>query len=355
MTNEVIADINLNAIKSNFEFARSLASASRIMAVIKADAYGHGAIETARALPSVNAFAVARMSEAIVLREAGIEQPICLLEGVLVASELNEARQLSLDIVVHGAHQLELLKGAGDSHRVWVKVDTGMGRLGFNPEETNKVLTELAEHNVLGVMTHFARADESDINDTGAQMARLPDVGETDLSIANSAGIIAHPETRSAWVRPGLMLYGANPLASLTPLPELASAMSLSAPVISVRKISKGESVGYGGIWVADEDSKVAVVAIGYADGYPREISSGTSVLSGGERREIVGRVSMDMICVKLSANDGIKAGDRVLLWGADLPIEEIAARAGTVPYTLMCGVGKRVVRRYSGALDGEN
>ena len=230
-----------------------------------------------------------------------------------------------------------------------------MGRLGFSPQDTNKVLTELSEHNVLGVMTHFAKADESDISHTGAQMARLPDVGKTDLSIANSAGIIAHPETRVAWVRPGLMLYGANPLAAPTPLPELEPAMSLSAPVISVRKISKGESVGYGGIWVADEDSEVAVVAIGYADGYPREISSGTSVLSGGERREIVGRVSMDMICVKLSANDGIKAGDRVMLWGADLPIEEIAAKAGTVPYTLMCGVGKRVARRYSGALDGQD
>lgn len=351
---QATAVIDLNAISSNFAFAQSKAPQSQVMAIIKADAYGHGAIRTAQSLDQAASFGVARVSEAVKLREAGIGQPICLLEGVNDKEELNLASVFELQVVVHDRYQLELLERAGARRKVWLKVDTGMGRLGFSPHEVPEVLGKLGKQTLIGLMTHLSDASDPGSQKTPLQLARLRDLcanlnhpGARILSIANSAGIMAHPDSIADWIRPGLMLYGATPFDDLLEHADLHPAMTFSAPIIAVHGIRAGESVGYGSIYTATEDTRVAVVAAGYADGYPREIAQGAPVLINGERRKLVGRVSMDMICVELEAGDVVQPSDRAVLWGEGLSIEEIAGLCGTIPYTLMTGVSSRVYRHY--------
>jgi len=351
---QATALVDLDAISSNFDLVRSRAPNSSVMAIIKADAYGHGAIRVAQALSAADAFGVARVSEAVKLREAGIGQPVCLLEGVNDREELNLASVFELQVVIHDRYQLELLEGAGARRKVWLKVDTGMGRLGFAPEEIPDVLKDLGKQTLLGLMTHLSEASDPDSQKTQLQLTRLREVTEQSghpdaltLSIANSAGILGHPGALADWVRPGLMLYGATPFDDLKPLDELHPAMTFSAPVIAVHPVKAGESVGYGGIFTADRDTRVAVIAAGYADGYPREIEQGAPVLIHGEKRRLVGRVSMDMICVELEPGDVVQPSDRAVLWGEGLSIEDIAACCGTIPYTLMTGVSSRVYRHY--------
>jgi alanine racemase len=360
MSNQATAIIDLDAIRYNFDQVKQLAPVSKVMAVVKADAYGHGAIKVAQALDTADAFAVSRISEAIKLREAGVGQPICLLEGVNDLEELNLASVYELQVVLHNREQLELLATRGARCHLWLKVDTGMGRLGFSVEETPSVLQKLGHQELLGLMTHLANAGDKKSITTGRQIARITSLanslnfsGSDVLSIANSAGVLALHHPLGGWVRPGLMLYGASPFDDLDPIPLLHAAMSFVAPVIAVRAIRKGDSVGYGGIWTADKDSTIAVIAAGYADGYPREIAQSTPVLVNGVRYPLVGRVSMDMICVQLGTDHSVKVGDQAILWGDDLPVEEIADKAGTIPYTLLCGVTERVNRQHRSNSNG--
>ena len=356
MSNQASVIIDLDAIRHNFDQVKQRAPGSKVMAVIKADAYGHGASKVAQALDAADAFAVSRISEAVKLREAGVGQPICLLEGVNDSEELNLASVYELQVVLHNWEQLELLATRGAPRDLWVKVDTGMGRLGFSVEETPSVLQKLGHQGMLGLITHLADAGDKRSITTGQQIATITSLadnlnvpGSDVLNIANSGGVLALRHPPGGWVRPGLMLYGASPFDDLDPIPSLHAAMSFEAPVIAVRAIRKGESVGYSGIWTADKDSTIAVIAAGYADGYPREIAQGAPVLVNGIRYPLVGRVSMDMICLKLDTAHSVKVGDRAILWGDDLPVEEIADKAGTIPYTLLCGVTARVKREHRG------
>ena len=345
---------DVSAIQHNFEFVRQLAPNSQVMAVIKANAYGHGAVAVAKALSSASALAVSRVAEAVRLREAGVSGDICILSGATNREDLNLASIYELQLVVHAEQQLDLLAEAGARRKIWLKVDTGMGRLGFAPEQLSCVYEKLNGQRLVGLMTHFACADDPDSGATKAQLSKLRVASESlkaahpgfrVLNTSNSAAIMAHSETCLEWVRPGLMLYGASPMMDLQPDPNLAPAMHFSAPIIAVHDIKTGASVGYGGIWTATKDTRVAVVAAGYGDGYPREIQPGTQVLLGSERREIVGRVSMDFICIRLEPDDIAPVGEHVMLWGPGLPIEEIARSARTIPYTLMCRINERVRR----------
>lgn len=347
---QTTANINLDNICHNTRVARQASSGGHLMAVVKADAYGHGAVPVAKAISElVDAFAVGRLSEAAELRRAGITRPVCLLEGFLDEYEMQMAAELNLQLVVHTPEQLALLNQAAPA-QVWIKIDTGMGRLGFHPEALSAVLESLDNHKLLGLMTHLSSADEPDSSPTLDQLKQLEQVASNfTLNVGNSAGIVNQQLTAPniTWSRPGVMLYGGSPLAAPEALPALKAGMTLVAPVIAVREISSGSSVGYGRTWRATEDCRIAVVAAGYADGYPREIRAGTCVLTGNGLREVVGRVSMDMITVLLRSDDEISIGDAITLWGEGLAIEHIAAAADTIPYTLMTGVTRRVVRHY--------
>lgn len=351
---QATAHINLDAVAHNFDYVKELAPSSRVMAVVKANAYGHGAVQVARKL-NAEAYAVSRVSEAVELREAGVTGDICLLEGVMDKEELNLASVYELQVVVHSPYQLSLMKKAGARRPMWIKVDTGMGRLGFSLEQVKGVVSELRKQKVAGYMTHLAEASDPASEVTAEQIAKfqsIPAVQGQVLSIANSAGLVAHPDSRADWVRPGIMLYGATPFDDQEPMVALQPAMTFSAPVIAVHAVRAGDSVGYGGLWTATADTRVAVLAVGYADGYPREIKAGTPVILNGERRTIVGRVSMDMICVELTPSDKTEIGDRAVLWGEGLPVEEIARASDTITYTLLAGVSPRVNRQYRGEVN---
>ncbi len=348
---QAVAHINLDAAAHNYQYAKELAPKSKVMAVIKADAYGHGAIQVAKKL-GADAYAVARVSEAVALREAGVTGNICLLEGVSDKEELNLASIYELHVVVHSLYQLELMRQVGARRPIWVKIDTGMNRLGFSIDQVNELLDTFKSHRVQGYLSHLAQSSDPADPMTATQLKRVDELGalrRESWNIANSAGVLAHADSIKEWIRPGIMLYGATPFDDLKPLNALLPVMTFSASVIAVHHVRRGESVGYGGIWTADSDTRVAVIAAGYADGYPREIAPETPVLLGGERRSIVGRVSMDMICVELTSTDRIEIGDRATLWGEGLPVEEIAQAANTITYTLLSGVTSRVTRQYRG------
>jgi alanine racemase len=332
---------------------REVAPTSRVMAVVKANAYGHGLVSTALCLADADAFAVARLEEALALRGADVRKPIVLLEGVFNTEQLTEVARQNLEIVVHEQEQIALLENFTGRHRfsIWLKVDTGMNRLGFRPSQALRALARLEalgeRLRELKLMTHFASADERDSQLTREQLARFDVLTQgraNARSLANSAALFAEPESRADWVRPGLALYGVSPFgdqvgASL----GLSPAMRLISTVLAVREVPAGETVGYGGIWRAQRDSRVAIVAAGYGDGLPRALPNGTPVLIHGHRGELVGRVSMDMIAVDVTGIQTVRVGDAALLWGPELPVEEIAAHAGTISYELLCGVSQRV------------
>jgi alanine racemase len=323
------------------------------MAVVKANAYGHGLVATALCLADADAFAVARLDEALALRSAGVRKPIVLLEGVFDAAQLQEAARHNLEIVVHEREQLALLENAPAGHRfvVWLKIDTGMNRLGFRPQQVEAALASLMRLGErlfeLRLMTHLASADEHDSALTNQQLAQFTALtrGRPMIrSLANSAGVFAWPAAHADWIRPGLALYGVSPFADQVGSElGLAAAMRLVSTVIAVREVPAGETVGYGGTWRAARDSRVAILAGGYGDGLPRSLPNGTPVLVRGERAALAGRVSMDMIAVDVTNVAGVTVGDPALLWGPELPVEEIASHAGTVSYELLCGVSQRV------------
>ena len=347
------ARIDSAALRANLKAIRARAPTSRVMAVVKANAYGHGLVPTALALADADAFAVARLEEAVALRDNGLRRRIVLLEGVFDAAQLAQAAQLELDLVVHEPLQIALLEAYRGAKPLplWLKVDTGMNRLGFRPEQFRAAWQRLQNlrpaPTQLRVLTHLACADEADCRVTAEQLQRLaPLVAglDVELSIANSAAILALPATHGAWVRPGLALYGVSPFAAQRGAQlGLRPAMTLESTVIAVRDVDAGERVGYGGVWRAPRSSRLAIVAAGYGDGLPRSIPSGAVVLIGGVRAPLAGRVSMDMIAADITDLPPVSVGDRVELWGTHLPVEELAAAAGTVPYELLCGVSQRV------------
>ena len=338
------------------------------MAVVKADAYGHGAVRVASALADADGFAVARLDEALALRAAGIAKPVLLLEGVTSVGELAQALHAGLDLVVHDLSQVEMLEqadaadgGASGARRpvVWLKVDTGMNRLGFRPEAALAARARLLAGPVapreLRLMTHLARADEADATPTEAQLVRFAALvaGWTAVagappvtSIGNSAGTLRGAASQGDWIRPGLALYGASPFAgrSATAL-GLAPVMTLETEVIALREVPTGEGVGYGAAWRAARSSRIAILAAGYADGLPRHLPSGAPVLFAAGRAPLAGRVSMDMVAVDVTDLPPVAVGERAVLWGRGLPVDEVAAAAGTIAYELLCAVAPRVPR----------
>ncbi len=347
------AVIDTAALRHNLSRVREIAPRSRVLAVLKANAYGHGIVAAATALTAADAFAVARPGEAGALRAAGIPHRIVLLEGVQCADELGEAAREDLELVVHQPEQLGLLEAWRGSHlfRVWLKIDTGMGRLGFRPGEFAAALKRLAGcgavQQPVALMTHLAEAELRDNDRTRTQLecfdrvtAGLP--GER--SSANSAAMIGWPATRSEWVRPGLVLYGISPFAGTSGVDlGLRPAMTLESRVIAVRELATGGRVGYGGAWTARRATRMAVVAAGYGDGYMRNTASGTRVLVNGMPAQLAGRVSMDMLTIDVTDLGQVAPGDPVVLWGNGVPVETVAAAAGTIPYELVCRVGARV------------
>lgn len=355
------AIIDRSALRHNLSVVRTTAPTSKVLAVVKANAYGHGIVPVAQALSTADAFGVARLKEAMALREAGIDQPIVLLEGVFTHDDLDLVAKLKLELVVHSFAQVQALQSwLGKSPLpVWCKVDTGMNRLGFSTDEFALAWSQLmASPKVkqLRVMTHLADADARDHARTQIQITRFQQlVGElgVERSIGNSAGLAAWPAARVEWVRPGLMLYGMSPFTGTTAGElGLRPAMTLVAPLIAIRQVRAGEEVGYGGTWRADRDSCVGIAAVGYGDGYPRHARTGTPVSVAGHIVPLIGRVSMDMIAIDLTdlpqqAGAAIETGQRVSLWGESLPAEQIALHADTIPYELVCAISQRVAMRY--------
>ena len=348
--------ISLEALRHNAGLARAQAPGARVMAVVKANAYGHGAATIAAALEGqVDAMAVACIEEAVVLRDAGINTPILLLEGVFEARELATAAELGFWVTIDNEWHLNWLEEASlpAALNCWLKIDTGMHRLGVPPERVEEFHQRLvASDNVAGnpvLCTHFASADDLDSNQTREQLtvfekatAGLPG----DRSTANSPGLLGWPESHFDWVRPGYMLYGNSPFPRPHPATDaLQPVMTLVSAVISVRSVAAGDTVGYGATWHAERDSRIATVTIGYGDGYPRLAANGTPVLVNGQRAPLAGRVSMDMITVDVTGLDDVQVGDEVVLWGDGLPVGEVAQHAGTIGYELTTRMPLRTPR----------
>lgn len=354
MQRTAVAHLHRQALQHNLQRARAAAPGSSVFAVIKAQGYGHGLTFCADAFADgCEGFAVASTGEGIALRDAGFgEHRICILNGPADGDELRACAAHDLEPLIHQDWQAERL-AAGDLPplRVWLKVDTGMGRLGVPrgaAAEWHARLTACSSvRPPVGLMTHMASADTRSDNYTERQWHRF-EAATADLagprSGANSACVLAWPDTRADWVRPGIMLYGCSPFVEgAEPELDLAPAMTLTSRLIAINQLEAGAPVGYGRAWHCPADMPVGVVALGYGDGYPRHAPSGTPVLVGGQRVPLVGRVSMDKITVDLRAAPEAAVGDEVVLWGRGLPVEEIAAAAGTIGYELLTGIHGRV------------
>jgi alanine racemase len=351
------ATINLSAIKHNYQIAKARSPHGKAMAIIKANAYGHGACVVAHALEAdVDAFGVACIEEAIELRGAGITKPILLLEGFFTLDELDYISENNLWCALHDLAQITALSQLSLKKpiNVWLKMDSGMHRLGINPQdyvEAYKRLKDIPFINEIVLMSHFSSADDVDDPKTMAQISCFNDVTaglDAPVSIANSAGLLAHSLARRDWQRPGIMLYGASPFADdLSCAKDLKPVMSLTSEVIAVRSLEAGDSVGYSEKWTCDKPTIVGTVAMGYADGYPRHAKNGTPVMVNGVRTKIIGRVSMDMLTVDLTDVPNAKVGASVELWGDHISANEVAACADTIPYTLFTGITNRVHKKY--------
>jgi alanine racemase len=352
------ATINLNALVENFVAIKAMAPKSKILAVLKANAYGHGLERIGRALSSKNAqadaFGVARIDEALALRACGIVKPIVLLEGFFEESDLAVLAVNDLQTIVHSKEQLRLICDSklDKPLKVWLKIDTGMHRLGISPQDFNYFYQQLSKSDNVQddiiFMSHLGCADESDSQITEMQIACFDSVTKNfsnERSLANSAGICAWPAAHYQWVRPGLMLYGVSPMTKNAQIlaPNIKPVMTLQSSLISVRQLPAGENVGYGATWQSTKATTIGVVAIGYGDGYPRHAENGTPVLINGRKVPLIGRVSMDMITVDLGINTTDEVGDLVTLWGDDLPVAEIARRSTTISYELLCNITRRV------------
>ncbi len=360
MSRPAKAVIDLSALRDNYRLAQSLAPEARHLAVVKANAYGHSATECARALNDlVPAFGVACIEEALALRAAGITKPVLLLEGTFSADEVSVAADQQFWLMVENEPQIEAIEAAGKlaKLKVWMKIDSGMHRLGLQPEQLGTLYQRLsacdnvAEEIVLA--THFACADDLENPFTERQIERFLDCCEGiagPKSLANSAGLMGWPTARADWNRPGFMLYGNSPFEVPHPVADqLKPVMRLESAVISVREIEAGETVGYAQHWKAERRSRIATVAIGYGDGYPRHAPAGTPVLVNGQRVPLVGRVSMDMVTLDVTDLASVAIGDPVILWGPQLSVNEVAESAGTIGYELLTRMTGRVPLHFVG------
>lgn len=345
--------IKLTAAAGNLRRIRAVVPEARVMAVIKANAYGHGMLRIARSLQAADGFAVARTDEGLTLRAGGIEQRIAVLQGFVSREELAAHAEAGLEPVIHSDWQVDWLEQARLPRplAVWLKLDTGMHRLGMLPGEFHVLRRRLetcpAVRQPIPLMSHLANADEIEDRFTEHQLTLFRDVTRdvaSESSIANSAGLFAWQDARREWVRPGITLYGVSPFPGRNGLDEdLEPVMTFRSRLISIKQVPAGTRVGYGGDWICPHPTRLGVAAIGYGDGYPRLARSGTPVLVRGRRVPLIGRVSMDMITLDLTACPEADIGDLVTLWGEGLPVEEIANQAGTIPYDLLCGITQRV------------
>jgi alanine racemase len=359
MSRPARARIDLDALRHNLRHARGLAPGARALAVVKANAYGHGSVPVARALEGeADLLGVACIEEALELRESGIRAPILLMEGVFSPDEIALADRHRLAMVVHCRAQVDWILAARMTSplQCWIKLDTGMHRLGFDPAAFRAAWSDLqGAPQVAGppvLMTHFARADEPGHPFTALQIERFAESTAGlagPRSLANSAAVIAWPRAHADWIRPGIMLYGASPLGDGHPSARaLRPGMYLESALISVRDLAAGETLGYGGRFVCPAPMRVGIVALGYADGYPRHAPNGTPLAVRGRRARLVGRVSMDMLAVDLSGIEGARVGDPVELWGGTVSANAVAESSGTIAYQLFTGVSSRVSRIYA-------
>lgn len=339
--------IDGDALRHNLSRVKSFAPESRVMAVIKANAYGHGMLQAAEYLSEADAFALATPGEAVRLRQAGINKPLVVLQGFSDADELTTLADQEIQPAVINEHQIELLEQhKGTPLNVWLKIDTGMHRLGVPMDFAEVAWQRLSACGSVAdirLMSHFANADDPSNPCNNSQLKSLIKVNNkigAEASMANSAGLIAHPESRLQWVRPGIMLYGSSPLLgqSASDL-QLKPVMNFESCLVSVQTLKQGDRIGYGSTWQCPEDMTVGVVAAGYGDGYPRHAISGTPVWINNVLCPLVGRVSMDSISVDLRGVSA-KPGDRAVLWGKELSVDEVASHAGTIGYELLCSAG---------------
>lgn len=345
------ASIDLAALTHNLGVLRAAAGSSKVLAVIKASAYGHGTLNAAEALREADGFAVLLLDEALALRHAGYSHPIVLLEGFFSGDELETIAHAHLRPVIHREDQIVLLEKARPAHRldVWLKIDTGMHRLGIPAQHARAAIERLracAHVASVTLMTHFAAADEPAIGVAAQQHTFNAHTRGLDLhtSLANSAALLRHPETHGHWVRPGIALYGASPFAGQTGAAHgLKPVMTLASRLIAIQPIKQGEGVGYGLTYIAEHAMRVGIVACGYADGYPRHANTGTPILVDGYETRTLGRVSMDMLAVDLGHCAHAHIGSPVTLWGVGLPAERVATAAGTLAYELFTALTARV------------
>ncbi|NQY51216.1 MAG: alanine racemase [Piscirickettsiaceae bacterium] len=353
-----VAIINLAALEHNFSRIKQLAPSSQIISVVKSNAYGHGYSEVVRSLNGSDAFAVARLSEGIQLREVGINHKIVLLEGILATSELEVAADYDLSPVFHQQDQVDILLQSKLFKPLifcWLMLETGMHRLGFSLNNVTDALRSLSASKSIsgsiGLMSHFANADLANDPRNEKQLNAVLDIAEDSqaISMANSASILSFPASHQDWLRPGLMLYGASPFADIRAVDlGLKPVMQLKSVLTAIQNMRTGDQVGYGGDWQATKMTKLGIVRIGYGDGYNRGLSCVGHVSILGKLVRVLGRVSMDMICIDLHTCSEAVVGDEVVLWGNhQISIEQVARQAKTIPYELMCQVSGRVVREY--------
>lgn len=355
MPRATIARINRDALRYNYRKACELGGGARAMAVIKADGYGHGIRDVALALQEeAPKFAVACIEEALAIRDAGVSVPVVLLQGPHSREDVAISAGENFELVIHSDHQLQWLGEPDATPALWIKVNTGMNRLGFSPEQLESVMSALSSAGlstkVTGFVTHFACADDAASDNTEKQTECFVKAVEPwptlARSLANSAAHFLEGQALYDWTRPGIMLYGGSPMiGKLGPELGLRPVMTLEAELTSVRTLKAGESVGYGASWTATEETTMGIVAIGYGDGYPRHAGTDTPAWINGRRIRLIGRVSMDMLAVDLTGAPDAQPGDKVELWGPHVSVDEIAQHAGTIGYELLTGITARVPR----------
>ena len=347
------AFIDLSALTHNLTVVRRHAPYSRIMAILKANAYGHGLLHAASALKEVDGFALLELDAAICLRDAGYQHPILLLEGFFSTEELAIFERYRLSAVIHHTEQIAMLSASKHCNLdLFIKINTGMNRLGLAPKQFPHAIGKLIDkqyHQNITLMTHFASADvpheeENIMQQLQCFEAITKEYGQYPRSLANSAAIIHYPVTHTDWVRPGIMLYGASPFSDITAAElNLRPVMTLSSKIIAIQDLEAGERVGYHGLFKTDEPMRIGIVACGYADGYPRHAPTNTPILINNQRSRILGRVSMDMLAVDLTGIENAGLNSPVTLWGKGLDVDEVARSAGTTSYELLCALSPRV------------
>lgn len=350
MARPIFAHIDIDALQHNLGVIRNHAGTARIMAVIKANGYGHGMAKVARALWAADGFAVASIDEAIQLRALGWQKPILLLEGMFGTDEIAACVKHQVSVTVHHFDQIRILQASkpAQSLPLFLKLNSGMNRLGFDPQDFPRALAQLQAMQTptdITLMSHFATADDAyGITDQLQIIQTCFDGLPYPVSLANSAALFRYPASRGDWVRPGIALYGASPFAE-TPASELdlRPVMTLHSRIIAVQTLKPGDALGYGRTWVADRPSRIGVVACGYADGYPRHAQTGTPILVNGQLTRTLGRVSMDMMFADLTGLPDADVGSAVILWGRGIPVENVAIAAGTISYELLCARAQRV------------